>query len=206
MGQGLLPAGPGIARIVARGPACASGRCGRCRCPGPVARPGRPGRGWRRPLGPRRCGYRRGRRADSWPDVPRTGTASRMLARTRTPCMRGGVDGCTCWSPTRSRRRGWSGSSPSVCVAGVWRRWVRELNERGVPCPSSADPGRNGHRLRERWIVRTVVMILENPRYTTGRCGTGRAPRDMAPVGASAAAVQARCGGTRRKSGRSPST
>ncbi|MBB4910679.1 recombinase family protein [Actinophytocola algeriensis] len=43
---------------------------------------------------------------------------------------------------------------------------VRELNERGVPCPSSADPSRNGHRSGERWIVRTVAMILENPRYT----------------------------------------
>lgn len=43
---------------------------------------------------------------------------------------------------------------------------VRELNDRGVPCPSSADPGRNGHRSGERWIVRTVAMILENPRYT----------------------------------------
>ena len=43
---------------------------------------------------------------------------------------------------------------------------VRELNDRGVPCPSSADPGRNGHRSGERWIVRTIAMILENPRYT----------------------------------------
>jgi DNA invertase Pin-like site-specific DNA recombinase len=43
---------------------------------------------------------------------------------------------------------------------------VRELNHRGVPCPSSADPERNGHRSGERWIVRTVAMILENPRYT----------------------------------------
>jgi hypothetical protein len=43
---------------------------------------------------------------------------------------------------------------------------VRELNDRGVACPSSADPGRNGHRSGERWIVRTVAMILENPRYT----------------------------------------
>ncbi|MFL6121104.1 recombinase family protein [Actinophytocola sp.] len=43
---------------------------------------------------------------------------------------------------------------------------ARELNERGVPCPSSADPGRNSHRVGERWIVRTVAMILENPRYT----------------------------------------
>jgi DNA invertase Pin-like site-specific DNA recombinase len=43
---------------------------------------------------------------------------------------------------------------------------VRELNKRGVPCPSSADRERNGHRSGERWIVRTVAMILENPRYT----------------------------------------
>jgi hypothetical protein len=65
-------------------------------------------------------------------------------------------------------------------VTALWVEWifaerargrsvaslVRELNDRGVPCPSSADPGRNGHRSRERWIVRTVAMILENPRYT----------------------------------------
>jgi DNA invertase Pin-like site-specific DNA recombinase len=43
---------------------------------------------------------------------------------------------------------------------------VRELNDRGLSCPSSADPSRNGHRSGERWIVRTVAMILENPRYT----------------------------------------
>jgi hypothetical protein len=43
---------------------------------------------------------------------------------------------------------------------------VRELNDRGVPCPSGVDPARNGHRSGERWIVRTVSMILKNPRYT----------------------------------------
>ncbi|MEV0057642.1 recombinase family protein [Saccharopolyspora shandongensis] len=43
---------------------------------------------------------------------------------------------------------------------------VRELNERGVPCPASADRARNPHRAGERWIARTVGMILENPRYT----------------------------------------
>ncbi|SFR29094.1 Recombinase zinc beta ribbon domain-containing protein [Lentzea waywayandensis] len=65
-------------------------------------------------------------------------------------------------------------------VTAPWVRWVfaerargrtvaslaRELNERGVVCPSGADPGRNAHRSGERWIVRTVAMILENPRYT----------------------------------------
>jgi hypothetical protein len=64
--------------------------------------------------------------------------------------------------------------------AARWVRWmfterargrsvaslVRELNDRGVPCPSSADPARNSHRSGARWIVRTVGMILENPRYT----------------------------------------
>ncbi|WP_157984953.1 recombinase family protein [Lentzea terrae] len=43
---------------------------------------------------------------------------------------------------------------------------ARELNERGVACPAGADRERNPHRSGERWIVRTVAMILENPRYT----------------------------------------
>lgn len=61
-----------------------------------------------------------------------------------------------------------------------WVRWMfaerargrsvaslaRELNERGVPCPSDADQARNRHRVGERWIARTVGGILENPRYT----------------------------------------
>lgn len=61
-----------------------------------------------------------------------------------------------------------------------WVRWMfaerargrsvaslaRELNERGVPCPAGADQERNPHRAGERWIARTVGMILENPRYT----------------------------------------
>jgi hypothetical protein len=64
--------------------------------------------------------------------------------------------------------------------AARWVRWMfaerargrsvaslaRELNDLGVPCPSSADPARNSHRSGVRWIVRTVGMILENPRYT----------------------------------------
>jgi hypothetical protein len=65
-------------------------------------------------------------------------------------------------------------------VTAPWARWMfaerarcrtvaslaRELNERGVECPSGADPARNAHRSGERWIVRTVAMILGNPRYT----------------------------------------
>ncbi|HEU5469405.1 MAG TPA: recombinase family protein [Actinophytocola sp.] len=61
---------------------------------------------------------------------------------------------------------------------------VRELNDRGVPCPSRADASRNPHRTGQRWIVRTVAMILQNPRYTgrqvwnrhstQGHGGTGR--------------------------------
>jgi DNA invertase Pin-like site-specific DNA recombinase len=47
-------------------------------------------------------------------------------------------------------------------VAGI----ARELNERGVPCPSAADPERNRHRGGQRWILRSVVVILANPRYT----------------------------------------
>jgi DNA invertase Pin-like site-specific DNA recombinase len=65
-------------------------------------------------------------------------------------------------------------------VTAPWVRWmfaerargrsvaslVRELNDRGVSCPSSVDRARNSHRSGVRWIVRTVGMILENPRYT----------------------------------------
>jgi site-specific DNA recombinase len=47
-------------------------------------------------------------------------------------------------------------------VAGI----ARELNERGVPCPSAADPERNRHRGGQRWNLRSVAVILANPRYT----------------------------------------
>ena len=47
-------------------------------------------------------------------------------------------------------------------VAGI----ARELNERGVPCPSTADPGRNRHRRGWAWNLRSVAVILANPRYT----------------------------------------
>ncbi|MFI6095122.1 recombinase family protein [Lentzea sp. NPDC051213] len=62
---------------------------------------------------------------------------------------------------------------------------VRELNDRLVPCPASADPTRNKHRSGARWVAATVTSILENPRYTgrqvwnrqstTGRGTGGRA-------------------------------
>ena len=47
-------------------------------------------------------------------------------------------------------------------VAGI----ARELNERGVPCPSSAAPERNRHRSGQVWNLRSVAVILANPRYT----------------------------------------
>ena len=47
-------------------------------------------------------------------------------------------------------------------VAGI----ARELNERGVPCPSAVDPVRNRHRGGQRWNLRSVAVILANPRYT----------------------------------------
>ncbi|MEV4603502.1 recombinase family protein [Amycolatopsis sp. NPDC049253] len=43
---------------------------------------------------------------------------------------------------------------------------ARNLNERGIPCPSSTDPDRNRHRTRGTWTRRTVAVILANPRYT----------------------------------------
>jgi site-specific DNA recombinase len=56
-------------------------------------------------------------------------------------------------------------------VAGI----ARALNERGVPCPSKADPDRNQHRSGEAWQVTTVAAILSNPRYT-GRQVWNRQP------------------------------
>lgn len=47
-------------------------------------------------------------------------------------------------------------------VAGI----ARELNDRGVPCPSRVDRRRNRHRTGEAWTLRTVACILANPRYT----------------------------------------
>jgi site-specific DNA recombinase len=43
---------------------------------------------------------------------------------------------------------------------------AHELNDRGVACPSSADPARNPHRTGAGWTLRTVATILANPRYT----------------------------------------
>lgn len=47
-------------------------------------------------------------------------------------------------------------------LAGI----ARELNDRGVLCPSQDDPGRNRNRVGSRWSVTTVKTILANPRYT----------------------------------------
>ncbi|WP_376775307.1 recombinase family protein [Saccharothrix ecbatanensis] len=46
-----------------------------------------------------------------------------------------------------------------MSLAGIGRG----LNERGAPCPSAADPGRNRHRSGEGWGVQSVRTILENP-------------------------------------------
>ncbi|MGW4129856.1 recombinase family protein [Amycolatopsis japonica] len=54
-------------------------------------------------------------------------------------------------------------------------RIARDLNARGGPCPSRVDPGRNRHRAGGVWTLRTVAVILANPRYT-GRRVWGRRP------------------------------
>lgn len=58
-------------------------------------------------------------------------------------------------------------------VAGI----ARELNERDVPCPSEVDPERNRHRSGGVWTLRTVAVILSNPRYT-GRQVWNRRPSE----------------------------
>ncbi|WP_439098546.1 recombinase family protein [Amycolatopsis vastitatis] len=59
---------------------------------------------------------------------------------------------------------------------------ARELNDRGVPCPSSADRDRNRHRTRHEWIVRTIVGILENPRYTGRQVWNRHGARTTGPA------------------------
>ncbi|MFJ8967040.1 recombinase family protein [Lentzea sp. NPDC102401] len=82
-------------------------------------------------------------------------------------------------------------------VTAPWVRWmfreraggralasiVRELNDRGVPCPSSADPGRNPHRTGGRWMVTAVAAILENPRYTGRQVWNRQGTRGRGPGG-----------------------
>jgi hypothetical protein len=54
-------------------------------------------------------------------------------------------------------------------IAGI----ARGLTERGVPCPSGVGLQRNRHRDGGAWTLRTVAVILSNPRYT-GRQVWGR--------------------------------
>jgi hypothetical protein len=67
-------------------------------------------------------------------------------------------------------------------VAGI----ARDLNERGVPCPSNVDRERNRHRSGAGWTTRTVAAILANPRYT-GRQVWGRRTSNSTPKRASTA-------------------
>jgi DNA invertase Pin-like site-specific DNA recombinase len=63
-------------------------------------------------------------------------------------------------------------------VAGI----ARELNDRSIPCPSRTDRVRNRHRTKHEWIVRTVVGILENPRYTGRQVWNRHGARTTGPV------------------------
>lgn len=57
---------------------------------------------------------------------------------------------------------------------------ARELNTRGIPCPSGMDPERNRHRSGAAWTLGTVAAILANPRYT-GRQVWNRQRTDRDP-------------------------
>ncbi|MDQ7809049.1 recombinase family protein [Amycolatopsis sp. A133] len=59
---------------------------------------------------------------------------------------------------------------------------ARHRNDRGVPCPSSADPDRNRHRTRGAWTLRTVAVILANPRYTGRQTWNRRATDTRGPA------------------------
>ncbi|WP_254896795.1 recombinase family protein [Amycolatopsis sp. Hca4] len=68
---------------------------------------------------------------------------------------------------------------------------ARHLNERGVPCPSSADPDRNRHRTRGAWTLRTVAVILANPRYTGRQIWNRRATETSGPASMPAVSAKA---------------
>jgi hypothetical protein len=66
---------------------------------------------------------------------------------------------------------------------------ARHLNERGIPCPSSADPARN--RTRSAWTLRTVAVILANPRYTGRQTWNRRATETNGPASTPALSAKA---------------
>ncbi len=68
---------------------------------------------------------------------------------------------------------------------------ARHLNERGVPCPSSVDPDRNRHRTRGAWTLRTVAVILANPRYTGRQIWNRRASGTDSPAATPALSAKA---------------
>ncbi|MEV6871586.1 recombinase family protein [Amycolatopsis sp. NPDC051128] len=68
---------------------------------------------------------------------------------------------------------------------------ARHLNERGIPCPSSADPDRNRHRTRSAWTLRTVAVILANPRYTGRQTWNRRATGTEGPASTPALSAKA---------------
>ncbi|QYN26575.1 recombinase family protein [Amycolatopsis sp. DSM 110486] len=67
---------------------------------------------------------------------------------------------------------------------------ARSLNERGIPCPSSADPQRNRHRTRGTWTLRTVAAILANPRYTGRQTWNRRATGSTDPSSTPALSIK----------------
>jgi hypothetical protein len=71
----------------------------------------------------------------------------------------------------RSRRR-----ITSTGVGGA------DAGQSGVPCPSSVDPDRNRHRTRGSWALRTVAVILANPRDTGRQAWNRRATGPEGPA------------------------
>ena len=114
----------------------------------------------------RRCARRHLSRAVSWAGARRTGTDWWTPGRIRTVRQ-------AAWGKRLQRL-----DPEPVTAAHV--RWMfarrlagrslagiaRELNERGVLCPSVGDPERNRNRLGGMWSGPTVGAILANPRYT----------------------------------------
>ncbi|WP_456249072.1 recombinase family protein [Longispora urticae] len=70
---------------------------------------------------------------------------------------------------------------------------TRALNDAGVPSPAAADPDRNAHRAGTKWILRTVALILANPRYTGRQVWNRQAAARTETGGESADGADTRC-------------
>ncbi|WIX98062.1 recombinase family protein [Amycolatopsis mongoliensis] len=92
---------------------------------------------------------------------------------------------CRCRRPSPRDRS----SAPGT---GFWqqRTATQHGRYRGIPCPSSADPNRKRRRTRGSRTLRTVAVILANPRYTGRQIRNRRTAGTSEPTSTPALSVK----------------